>query len=310
MKKNVMIITLTILIVVFAGATYIIGGMVYDGTVGDMPYVLAEEMETTYADEHSKLSEYKTETVMISSEKNGYEIETLNISAKTPSDDVMVVVHGITSNYYEVLNTAHMYLENNYNVIVYHQRQTGLTGGDNFTFGLHEQYDLDEVVAYANEVYPQGTVGVHGFSMGAATTAFHTALNETTKHVDFYVLDAPYHTMESAVSLGIKAENVPFVSVKYALWAGNLMINSKADFGYDDVRPIDAVAQTSVPVMLIHGLADTVTSPDSSQLMYDAISHDAKELWLVEGIGHCKVDDEMPEEYEANVMSFIDEHVK
>ena len=48
------------------------------------------------------------------------------------TSDAMIVVHGIGSNYHEVLNVAFNYLENGYNVVVYHQRNTGLTGGDKF----------------------------------------------------------------------------------------------------------------------------------------------------------------------------------
>ncbi len=309
-----MIAIIASLLVVFGAVTYIVGGMVYDGTVGDVPFVEAEAMPVFYAEDEqnvlNQLENYESESKMIKSDQNGYEIETLSIKSPTPSDDVMVVVHGITSNYFEILSTAFNYLERGYNVVVYHQRQTGATGGDDFTFGLYERFDLDAVVNYANELYPNGTLGVHGFSMGAATSAMHTALNEEQKLVDFYILDGPYHTMESAVELGIVAEDVPLIPVSYALWAGNLTIKAKAGFGFDDIKPIDAVAKASVPVMLIHGTADAVTSPKSSQLMFDVIKHDNKTLWMIDGSGHCKASEEIPDEYFTNVMKFINTYVK
>ena len=309
-----MIWGLMLLAVIFFVVTYIVGNLVYDGTVGAKPHVKAEAMTDFYEqneqDVMSQLSKYEMTSKMIESKKNGYEIETLSLKSPIESENVMIIVHGITSNYYEVLDTALLYLEQGYHVVVYHQRQTGTTGGENFTFGLYERFDLDEVVTYAKQLYPNGTLGVHGFSMGAATTAMHSALNEEKKLVNFYVLDAPYHSMESAVELGIKAENIKGLPIRFAKWAGNMVIKAKAGFLYQDILPIEAVRQASVPVLFIHGTADVVTSPQSSQLMFDAMTHDQNELWLVDGIGHCDVVKVMPEIYIEKIMSFIEKYVK
>ena len=79
------------------------------------------------------------------------------------------------------------------------------------------------------------------------------SLNEEARNVDFYVLDAPYHTMESAVELGIIAEDIPFLPVSFAKWAGNVVLKVKEPLTYDDIQPVDAVKNISVPVLLIHG---------------------------------------------------------
>ena len=88
---------------------------------------------------------------------------------------------------------------------------------------MYERFDLEAVADYTRNLYPEGVVGVHGFSMGAATSTMHTELNEESKNVNFYVLDAPYHTMESAVELGIIAKKNSIVTaVRFAKWAGNV----------------------------------------------------------------------------------------
>lgn len=298
----------------FTLATWIIGNMVYDGTVGKNPSVSADDMTVFYTEREDKvletLEKYNHATTFIESPANGYEVEVLNIEANTKTKDAMVIVHGIGSNYHEVLNSAFNYLENGYNVVVYHQRHTGLTGGENYTFGLYERFDLDAVAAFARELYPDGTLGVHGFSMGAATATMHTELNEESKNVDFYVLDAPYHTMESAVELGIIAEDIPLLPVSYAKWAGNVVLKIKENLVYDDVQPVKAVQNISVPVLLIHGTEDKVTPPQSSQYIYDAIPHDQKRLWYIEGLGHCEADDLMENEYFNGIYDFIQTYVK
>lgn len=298
----------------FSGMTYIIGSMVYDGSVGSKPEVDKDEMVEVYSNREDKLldtlEKYNSEKIFIKSEKNGYDIEVMNIKANTETKDVMVLVHGIESNYHEVLNSAFNYLENGYNVVVYNQRNTGLTGGTDYTFGLHERYDLDEVVNYTTSKYSDGLLGVHGFSMGAGTSAMHTELNEEKKNVDFYILDAPYHTMESAINLGIVGEDVPLIPVKYAEWAANLVIKSKAGFAFDEVEPYKAVENITVPVMLIHGTDDKTTAPESSKIIYDTIPHENKELWMVEGLAHCVADNEIPDEYFSRIYGFIDSVVR
>ena len=299
---------------VVGAATWIIGGMVYDGTVGKKASVKAEEMEEFYSNREDKvlekLEKYEHETVFVNSEENSYEVETLSIKSNQETSDAMIVVHGIGSNYYEVLNVAFNYLENGYNVVVYHQRNTGLTGGDNFTFGLYERFDLEAVAEYTRALYPGGIIGVHGFSMGAATSTMHTELNEESKNVDFYVLDAPYHTMESAVELGIIAENIPFLPVSFAKWAGNVVLKVKERLTYDDIQPVDAVKNITVPVLLIHGKEDKVTSPESSQYIFDAIPHDKKALWYINGLGHCEADSVMEKEYFDGIYQFIATYMK
>lgn len=299
---------------VFAAATWIIGNMVYDGSVGSEPSVSAEEMTAFYTQREDKvldrLANYQHETHFITSPENGYDVEVLNITANQDTDDAMIIVHGIGSNYHEILNSAFNYLENGYNVVVYNQRHTGLTGGDNYTFGLYERFDLEAVATFARGLYPAGKLGVHGFSMGAATSTMHTELNESSKTVDFYILDAPYHTMESAVELGIIAENIPFLPVSFAKWAGNMVLKVKEGLEYDDIQPVNSVTNISVPVLLIHGTEDKVTPPESSQEIYNAIPHESKALWYIEGLGHCEASDLMEEEYFSGIYQFISTYVK
>lgn len=314
-KRNKIILGISVVIAgLFAGVTYIVGGMVYDGSIGSKPEVAVEAMAEYYEASKDKpldeLANYSYEKKLIKSEKNGYDIEVMNIKSNKETNDVMVLVHGIERNYHDVLNTAFNYLENGYNVVVYNQRQTGNTGGDNYTFGLYERFDLDSVVDYTYEIYKDGLLGVHGFSMGAATATMHTELNEEKKNADFYILDAPYHTMKSGIEMGIKRKNVPLMPVSYATFAGNIYSKLKEGFSYNDVKPFEAVQNITTPVMLIHGTEDDYTLVDGSKIIYDAIPHDKKELWLIEGLKHCEADDIMPDEYFGRIYKFINDKVK
>ena len=313
-KRNKIKIAIISLIILFVGITYIVGGMVYDGSIGSKPEVSVQAMAEYYESNEDKLLEkldnYKQEKKLIKSEKNGYDIEVLNIKSNKETNNSMIVVHGIERNYHDVLNTAFNYLENGYNVVVYNQRQTGNTGGDNYTFGLYERFDLDSVVDYTAESYKDGLLGVHGFSMGAATATMHTELNEEKKNVDFYILDAPYHTMKSGIEMGIKRKDIPLLPVEYATFAGSVYAKIKCGFSYNDVKPFESVKNITTPVMLIHGSEDDYTSVAGSKIIYDTIPHNKKELWIIEGLKHCKADDIIEDEYFGRIDKFINEKIK
>lgn len=63
-------------------------------------------------------------------------------------------------------------------------------------------------------------------------------------------------------------------------------------------------------MLLIHGTEDKVTPPESSQYIYDAIPHEQKELWYIEGLGHCEADDLMEKEYFSGIYQFIEKYVR
>jgi len=291
--------------------TLSVGKKVFDGTFGSKPRIAADEMEAYYSQAKNhmmdRLKKYDQQKFMIENSKNDYLIETLHLKSPHNNQNVMVLVHGIKGNYYDLLPVAFRYLEDGYNVILYNQRQTGLTGGKDYSFGVYEKLDLDEVTLIARRLYPNGKLGVHGFSMGAATSAMHSELNEKIKRVDFYILDAPYHTMESTLDLALNEEKPPILPKKYIKWSGDLVLGMKNKIHYRDIEPLNAIKHANVPILIIHGTADKITDPEGSQLLYEAIPHENKRLIYFEGSAHCKAHKNHEERYFKEIYSFIDE---
>lgn len=308
MKKKIILASTLGLAAAFTGITWYVGNEVYKETFGAKPRTTADEMERQYWQEIKKLKPYDHQKFMLESSKNGYLIETLHIKSTRESENAIVLIHGIKSNFYDLASVALRYLNDGYNVILYNQRQTGLTGGDNFTLGLYERFDLEEIMTVARRLYPNGVIGVHGFSMGAATAAMHAELNKKTRKVDFYVLDSPYHTLESAIKLRLETDRM-FLLRCYTKWAGNIVLRLKEKVKYQDIEPVRAIAHADVPVLLLHGKKDTVTHPGSSQILHDAIPHKNKKLVYFSGDGHCIMHCEQEAEYFKEIYSFIANYV-
>ncbi|MEF9992171.1 MAG: alpha/beta hydrolase [Romboutsia sp.] len=313
MKKKIAIISILTISILFLVVSYIVGGMVYDGSVGSKQKIENQEVLEVFSNRENKplevLEKYQYEDLFINSPKNGYDIEAKFIKSNIESENTVILVHGIESYYYEYLDESAEYLENGHNVVIYNQRHTGKTGGDDYTFGLYERYDLDSVAKFLKERYPNGKLGAHGYSMGAATVLMHSGINEEKKYVDFYIADSPYHEMKDAIRLGIEGENVPLIPVGYAGVVGDIYTKIKSGFSYKDVKPYEAVRNTTAPVFLIHGTADDVCQPKSSEIIYENIPHDKKEIWLIDGVKHVRGYEVLGDEYFDRIYKFIDTYV-
>ncbi|MDY6699270.1 alpha/beta hydrolase, partial [Clostridioides difficile] len=255
-----------------------------------------------------KLKNYKTSELMIQS-SNNYKLESLFITSNIKTRDTMILVHGIGSSYYEMLKVAYRYLDKGYNVLVYNQRNTGNSGGDNYTFGLYERYDLDSLVKFVKNKFPQGRLGVHGFSMGAGTAAMHSEINSKDDKVDFYILDSPYSEMKDAIRMGVLEKRIPDILINYVVTCGDLYNKFKSGFWYSDVKPYESVEKSNVPILFIHGTKDTVCNYQNSKKMYDLVKHDKKDLWLIEGIGHVDGFEHDSTVYFNKIFKFIDSNV-
>jgi len=286
--------------------TFIVGNRVYKKTFKVTPHEIGAR-KRVHERRLQKLDEYEHQKFMVDNPKNGYPIETIQIQSPIRNEDVIVIVHGIQGSYYDLLEVAFRYLDDGKNIIMYNQRQSGLTGGTNSTFGLYERFDLEAVCKIAKQAYPNGKIGVHGFSMGAATATMHSELNEKSQLVDFYILDSPFHTMASAVDMGVnhgKDTKLPNWFVKFS---GSIVLKLRERVTYKDIVPIKSIKHTTKPILFMHGEQDNVTAPKSSFELCKAINHKNKRLKIFKEQDHCTAYFRKTDEYFTEIYSFIEE---
>jgi len=298
---------LTVFVFLMGVCTWIVGMRVYKKTFKTKPHEIT--MQRFHQRKIAKLETYEHQRFMVESTKNKYNIEAIHISSKIETNRAMIIVHGIRGNYYDLLPVAFRYLEDGYNVIMYNQRQSGLTGGSTSTFGFFEKYDLEEIATVTRRIYRDGKIGVHGFSMGAATAILQSEENELTNSVDFYILDAPFHTMASAVELGARYKSQTKIPMWYVLFSGSAVSKLKHRISYKDVVPLEAMSKTTKPVLLLHGELDAVTSADGSRQLFSAINHNMRRLEIFEGEGHCTAHYKNEKDYFERVHKFISDYV-
>jgi fermentation-respiration switch protein FrsA (DUF1100 family) len=236
----------------------------------------------------------------------GYYLKGTYLPNATPSNKTVIIVHGIAANRLMSLWYVNIYLDAGYNVLIYDSRAHGESGGPSVTWGYYEKYDLDQWVKWVAAEHPQGVIGVHGISMGAATALMHAELNESSRQVAFYVVDSPYSDLEDLLTKQIStmvASNNP-LWIKTLLKYSSAVAYSQAHFRYDEVSPIQAVQTVTTPILYLHGEADALVPVTMSLQLYSA-TKGYREIHTFPGVGHAMAIFDSKAEYRDVITRFI-----
>ena len=225
-----------------------------------------------------------------------------------PSENgaVIIMQHGYKSTRSELLNEAEMMHRHGYGVLLTSIRAHDYSEGELITLGYYETDDMEAWYQYLltrTDIDP-GKIGILGNSYGGMLSIQYAALNENIKAV---VANSAFSSMQDTVTTSVThftgLPEFPFVPL-IVFWA-------ETDTGVK-MEEIDATKWISEisprPVFLMQGGADTVVSPNSGQLLYDAAG-EPKELWFDPELGHVEFDTERAAEYEARVVAFFDQYL-
>ncbi len=224
----------------------------------------------------------------------------------------VILLHGIGDNRGGVAGYGRTFLQHGYRVLLPDSRAHGESGGDLATYGVRESDDIHRWVSW---LYDRGATCVDGLgeSMGAALV-----LESLSSEPRFcaVVADSGFSTFRSVAYdregyfigagrfglerlFGRTIGLLPVeVGLRYAKWR----------YGVDLFRanPVDALRNSSVPVLLIHGDADINILPDQSRVL--ARANPKAQFWLVPGAAHCGAAGKAPQEFWPRVWGFFAQH--
>jgi alpha-beta hydrolase superfamily lysophospholipase len=200
---------------------------------------------------------------------------------ETPA--VVLGCHGHTGRKDDLLGIGSGLWRAGYNVLLFDLRGRGESDAAPNTLAGREVADVLAAVAYARARMPEASVGIVGFSMGAAVALLAAAREP---HIAAVVADSPFTSafeilVEQMQQSGAGAAALPLAALTDRLTAYR--------YGYSPsrVRPIDAARQLSPrPLLLVHGSHDTLIPLAHAHRMF-AAAHEPKELWIYEGVEHC-----------------------
>lgn len=207
-----------------------------------------------------------------------------------PRKGTVVYLHGVADNRGSSIGIAAHFVQRGFDVIAYDSRAHGESQGDACTYGYYEKRDLGRVL----DTVEAGPIVLLGTSLGAAVALQSAALD---RRVNGVVAIAAFSDLRTVAS-----ERAPFFASKGNISEALRIAEDTAHFKVDEVSPVAAAAQITVPTLIIHGDHD-VETPSAHSLRIFAALREPKRLILVPDRGHG---DSLTPEVWKNIDSWVE----
>ena len=221
---------------------------------------------------------------------------------------VIIAFHGWRSSWnndYGLI--ADFWHDNNCSVVYVEQRGQNNSGGKYMGFGLTERYDCVEWVNWAmcrcGKSLP---IYLAGISMGAATVLMAADLN-LPSNVHGIMSDCGF-TSPKEIWKHVARKNLHILyGIRSAI--ADAMCRKMIDMASDDYSTVDALKNTTVPVLFIHGTDDHFVPVEMTYENYKACAS-PKRLLIVPGADHAMSYYMNKKGYERAVLEFWEEFDK
>ena len=152
-----------------------------------------------------------------------------------------------------------------YNLLLIDQRSHGESGGNVITFGIRERFDVLDWINYAIDRFGgEVRIVLYGISMGGATVLM--AAGETLpSNVRCVLADSPYSSpIDIIAKVGVEKGFPRFLIRPLAIVGARLF----GGFSLTSCSPVEAVKRATVPILVVHGDADTFVPDYMSDEIY------------------------------------------
>lgn len=268
--------------------------------------VSAETMDVLLEGDWRKwVDEQEFEEWTMESEDN-LELKGYFLEAEKPSNKVVVMAHGYLGNAMDMgLYGEYYHEQKGYNIFTADARGHGASGGDYIGFGWHDRHDYTAWIDRIIETYGEDTeIILHGVSMGAATMLM-TAGEDLPDNVKAVIADSPYTSVYDLFSYQMdRMFNLPSFPF---LPSTSVVTNIRAGYSLSEASALDQVKKAEIPILYIHGNADTFVPTRMSEELYENTKSEA-ELMTVDGANHGEPYVVAKEKYIDKVNAFLNDH--
>ena len=190
--------------------------------------------------------------------------------------------------------------------LIVDQRAAGNSEGHVITFGVLESRDCLAWVDYVvSEINPNAQIILTGISMGASTVLIASA-EQLPPNVVGVLADCGYTSARAIIKKVMREMRLPASLLYPPVRLGARLFGK---FDPDERSPIDAVKQTSLPVIFFHGDTDDFVPHSMSVENYQACAAH-KKLVTIENAGHGLCFPVDQEKYLSELKDFFDPILK
>lgn len=224
---------------------------------------------------------------------------------RAPNGSAVIVLHGVADSRLGALGHAQILLERGFTVLTPDSRGHGRSGAELVTYGIREREDIH---CWANRLFEDPAVhrlyGV-GLSLGGGVLLQSLGTEPRFRAV---VADSPFATFREIADERLQqVSHMPHFLVWPIARMGFAYARLRYGLDLRQASPVEAIRSMHVPILLIHGTADTNIPPHHSEELH-AANPEITRLWLVKGAEHVDSLGTEPQEYARKVTEWFEGH--
>lgn len=217
-----------------------------------------------------------------------------------------ICCHGYTGEPAEMAKWAHRFAKLGFTVLVPAQRAHELSEGRYVGMGWLERNDLLAWIHLIVESDPDARILLHGNSMGAATVMMAAGDPRLPRNMVSAIEDSGYASVRMQfIDSARSMFHLPKLLAAMCVDAAGLVCKYRAGFDFSDASCVEQLKHTTIPMLFIHGAADTFVSPRFLDMNYGACSSLDREKLLVPDADHVMSSAVAPDVYWSKVEGFV-----
>lgn len=272
------------------------------------------KMAGTDWSQHMPLIEKRKEVMMARPHEDVYTVsfDGLRLHATWfPGDDptrTVICFHGYTSRgLSDYIGLSDYYFKHGYSMLLVDERAHGDSKGTYIGFGCLDRHDAMKWIDWVIE--KQGTeaqIILHGTSMGGATVLMTSGMTLPSQ-VKGIISDCAFTSAKEVFTHVLRTMiHLPAFPM---MQIADLINQKKAGYALDECNAAREVRKAQVPVLFIHGSADTFVPMSMCDTIYENCASPKKKL-IVEGAAHAESYYKDTEAYENAMTEFLGGIVK
>ena len=262
---------------------------------------MLEELWSRFGTDYRNYQNISVEEVIIKS-YDGLKLKGYFHRVYKDSKKVVIMNHGYTANHYIDYQFTDIFFEEGYNVLLIDMRSHGESEGKVASYGYNESKDIGSWVRWIKDkIGEDAYIGLHGQSMGAATVMLYGATHPND--IKFVIEDCGFTSAREAIKFQFRKVKIPFWPLYDLI---RVKVKRKYKFDFNNISPEDAIVNSDIPVLFIHGDNDKVVPTWMGEALYNEKNGEMDRLYLVQGAGHMEAYSKDKEKYKQVVKEFLD----
>ncbi len=224
---------------------------------------------------HEKNVKYKKDVHIINNGLNLYG-EYYDYGAKS----AVIIMSGRTESHTYGYFFAVPYSEAGLNVLVLDPRAHGKSDGEFNTIGFEESKDVLAWAEYIHREFNVEAIIFHGICIGSAGAIYALTHEKCPDYIRGMVAEGMFANFNESMKNHLRERKKPtnsicfFINIWMKHYTGHTM-----KYG-----PIDVMPRMTKPLLMIHSKADTYSTPENAQKLYDLCPSERKAIvWFDEG---------------------------